>query len=99
MRAFFIIVLVLSLKQSGFSQAEKSGLDTVFCDIQNTSYIILPEEVTLVDVGNPDQYAAQIKGNLVFIKPEKANVPPTTLLIKSGQHIYHGTLMYNKTAN
>ena len=97
MRVIIIIVLVLSLKQFGFSQVEKSGLDTVFCDIQNTSYIILPEEVTLVDVGNPDEYAAQIKGNLVFIKPTQKEVPPTTILIKSGKIIYHGTLVYNKT--
>src|ERR1035437_10788414 len=99
MRIAIVLLFILLRRQLSFSQADKSGLDTVFCDTQNTSYIVLPEEVTLVDVGNPDQYAAQIKGNLVFIKPEKANVPPTTLLIKSGQHIYHGTLMYNKTAN
>ena len=95
MRALIILVSVLSLGQFGFSQAEKSGLDTVFCDIQNTSYINLPEEVILVDVGNPEQYAAQIKGNLVFVKPVKENVPATTILIKSGATIYHGTLVYN----
>ena len=97
MRIVIALVFMLLLKQSGFSQADKSGLDTVFCDIQNTSYIILPEEVTLVDVGNPDQYAAQIKGNLVFIKPTKKEVPPTTILIKCGKTIFHGTLVYNKT--
>jgi Domain of unknown function (DUF4138) len=97
MRTIIIIVFVLLLRQFGFTQTEKCGLDTVFCDIQNTSYIILAEEVTLVDVGNPDQYAAQIKGNLVFIKPTKKDVPPTTILIKSGMAIFHGTLVYNKT--
>ena len=97
MRIVMILVFIFQLTQLGYSQSEKSGLDTVFCDIQNTSYIILPEEVTLVDVGNPDQYAAQIKGNLVFIKPTQKEVPPTTILIKSGKIIYHGTLVYNKT--
>jgi len=97
MRTLILFLFIFSFRQSVFSQADKSGLDTVFCDIQNTSYIILPEEVTLVDVGNPDQYAAQIKGNLVFVKPVKENILPTTILIKSGKNIYHGTLVYNKT--
>ena len=97
MRIVIVLVFILLLKQSVFSQADRSGLDTVFCDIQNTSCINLSEEVTLVDVGNPDQYAAQIKGNLVFIKPTKKDVLATTILIKSGKNIYHGTLVYNKT--
>jgi len=97
MRTGILFLFIFLLRQSGFSQADKSGLDTVFCDIQNTSCINLSEEVTLVDVGNPQQYVAQIKGNLVFVKPVKENIPPTTILIKSGKNIYHGTLVYNRS--
>ena len=97
MRIAIVLLFILLLRQLSFSQADKSGLDTVFCDIQNTSCINLSEEVTLVDVGNPQQYVAQIKGNLVFVKPVKENILPTTILIKSGKNIYHGTLVYNKT--
>jgi|CXWL01.1.fsa_nt_gi hypothetical protein len=97
MRTILLLILFLYLNQLGFSQQGKSGLDTVFCDIQNTTCINFPEEVTLVDVGNPQQYVAKIQGNLVFVKPVKDNVPSTTILIKSGPSIYHGTLTYNKT--
>ena len=97
MRIAIVLLFILLLRQLSFSQADKSGLDTVFCDIQNTSCINLSEEVTLVDVGNPQQFVAQIKGNLVFVKPVKENILPTTILIKSGKNIYHGTLVYNKT--
>src|ERR1035437_3216499 len=97
MRTLILFLFIFSFRQSVFSQTDKSGLDTVFCDIQNTSCINLSEEVTLVDVGNPQQFVAQIKGNLVFVKPVKENILPTTILIKSGKNIYHGTLVYNKT--
>lgn len=97
MRTVLIIIIFLLFQKAGFSQQGKSGLDTVFCDLQNTSCINFPEEVALVDVGNPQHYVAQIKGNLVFVKPVKENILPTTILIKSSQAVYHGTLSYNKT--
>lgn len=99
MRALIILIIQMGLMQMGFSQQERPGLDTVFCDIQNTTCINLPDEVTLVDVGNPQQYVARIQGNLVFVKPVKDNVSPTTILIKSGPGVYHGTLTYNKAGN
>lgn len=97
MRTILIGIIFLFLKTNGFSQEVKPALDTVFCDIQNTSCVNFPEEVTLVDVGNPQQYVAQIKNNLVFVKPVKENISPTTILVRSGQIVYHGTLTYNKT--
>jgi hypothetical protein len=97
MRILFIATSIILLSQIGFSQSGKGSLDTIFCDIQNTSCIVFNEEVSLVDVGNPQQYAAQIKSNLVFIKPQQKDALPTTILIKSGITVYHGTLVYNKT--
>ncbi len=86
------------LSTSIFAQSSKSIPDTIFCDSKNTSYLIFSEDVTLCDIGNPDDYAAQLKGNMVFIKALSEGVQPTTVLIKMGTAIYFGMLKY-KTGN
>lgn len=87
-----ICFIVLLLTKVGFSQPH---LDTVFCDTKNTSYIVFEEEVSLIDIGNPEDYVAQVKENIVFVKPLRENVSPTTFLIKTDKKIYYGTLVFN----
>lgn len=87
-------ILFFFLLSSLCAQGDNYKLDTVFCDTKNTSYIIFNEDVTLIDVGNPEDYAAQVKGNIVFIKALKQNLPSTTVLIKTGKSIYFGMIMY-----
>lgn len=77
-------------------KADNKGLDTIFCDTKNTSYMIFLEDVTLCDVGYVDDYAAQVRGNIVFVKALKENAPATTLLIKSGKEIYFGMLKFKE---
>ncbi len=80
------------------AQTNSTGNDTIFCDTKNTSYMVFAEDVSLCDVGYPEDYAAQVKGNIVFVKALKQNIAPTTVLIKTGRDIYFGMLKY-KTEN
>lgn len=80
------------------AQNGKAIPDTIFCDAKNTSYLIFSEEVSLCDIGYADDYAAQVKGNMVFIKALNEGIQPTTFLIKTGDNIYFGMLKY-KTGN
>lgn len=84
-----LIVLAFTLVHLiGYSQ-NTNQLDTIYCDIKNTSSIILPDAVDFIDIGNINEYAGQIKNNIVFIKPLKENIPTTTLLISTAGNIYY----------
>lgn len=73
---------------------QNNAIDTIFCSLNNTSTMVFKGNVSLLNIGNPDDFNAEIKTNIVNIKPVRANVPSTTLLIKSGDEVFYGTLAY-----
>jgi hypothetical protein len=76
------------------AQDSRTSLDTIFCDTKNTSYMVFSQDVSLCDLGYADDYVAQVKDNVVFVKALKEGVEPTTVFIKSGKDIYFGMLKY-----
>lgn len=96
MKYFFDIFFCL-LCISVSAQDGRCKLDTILCDTKNTSYVVFKEDVALIDVGNPDDYAVQVKGNIVFIKALRESLPATTVLIKTGKSIYFGMILYKST--
>jgi len=91
-----LLLFFTLLYLKGFSQS--SLLDTIYCDIKNTSSIILKESVDFIDIGNPTDYAGQIKNNIVFIKPLKENISTTTLLINASGKEYYTTIKWQSKA-
>lgn len=70
-------------------------LDTIHCNNINSTYIILPAAVDLVDIGAKESYVSKIEDNSVFIKAKTANGPISTLLIKVGQDFYYTTIKFD----
>jgi hypothetical protein len=93
MKYFFWLFMVLKLVFMN-AQVNRGSNDTIFCDTKNTSYMIFGENVNLCDIGYPENYAAQVKDNIVFIKALKEAVGPTTVLIKTDKGIYFSILKY-----
>ena len=89
-----LFIFLFGLSKPVLSQGGNFNLDTIFCDAKSTSYLVFNEAVSLIDVGNPEDYAAQVTGNLVFIKALRETIPATTVLIKSGKDIYFGIVGY-----
>ena len=69
-------------------------VDTIWCTSNNTSYVIFPKKVDLVNVGNPNDYFAQIEERSVFIKAAKDGVKPSTLLFKIGDSYHFGVVAF-----
>jgi hypothetical protein len=75
--------------------SQELNMDTIYVNKKNTSYIILPQKIDLVDIGNPQQYAQQFQENSVFLKALAANADFSTILIKCGSDYYFGILKYS----
>lgn len=85
-----VSVLYMLIVSAIYGQTEGTKPDTIFCTSTNTSYIIFNEKVDLVNIGNPEDYFAQIEDRSVFIKSVKGGVQPSTMLVKSGAEYYFG---------
>ena len=62
--------------------------DTLYVSAGETTYLLFPEAVTLVDIGRPGAYAAQIEGQSVFLKALHEQAGLTNLLVRYGQQQY-----------
>ncbi len=57
--------------------------DTLYVSTQMTTYLIFPRPVSVWDLGSKS-YAAKIEsGNMLYVKPLKANTPLSTLLVQT----------------
>lgn len=90
----WMLYLFIGISQYGYTQ--EGVLDTVFCTSNNTSYMIFPDSVDLIDIGNPDDFAGQIEDNSVFIKALNPAKESSTILIKMRGEFYYGVLSYKK---
>lgn len=85
-----VSILYMLIASAIYGQTEGTKPDTIFCTSTNTSYIIFNEKVDLVNIGNPEDYFAQIEDRSVFVKSAKVGVQPSTILVKSGSEYYFG---------
>lgn len=90
-------LIVLSFLLITAIRAQNKAVDTIYCEVNNTSYLIFADKIDLVDIGATDDYAAKIEDNAVFVKALKENVPASTILVKMGKEFYFGMLKFSKT--
>ena len=68
--------------------------DTIFVSDTETTYLLFPEKVELVDIGKAGEYAARIEGESVFLKALKSQASQTSLLVRYGKQYYHAKLIF-----
>lgn len=85
-----LIILLTGLLPLFGSQVIRAQVppDTLYVSVRETSYLLFPEAVTLVDIGRAGEYAAQIEGQSVFLKALHEQAGPTNLLVRYGQQQY-----------
>ncbi len=90
MKKIILVFSVLLNLTLGFSQ------DTIFVSDVNTTYLIFPKTVDLLDVGNPTEYYGKIEDKAVLLKAVKTNTNKSTLLVRSGEAYFHYLVMYHQ---
>ena len=68
--------------------------DTVYVSDTETTYLLFPEEVLLVDIGRTGEYFAKIEGKSVFLKARNKQSGPTNMLIRFGQAYFTARLIF-----
>lgn len=91
MRYLLVLFFVTLSTLTGFSQSPV--IDTVFVSTSITTVLIFPKDVILFDIGSED-FGGQKNTNLLRLKAVSEDVPPTNVLVKYGDDIFHGTLAY-----
>lgn len=87
---FSILTLLVSL--SGLSQIKT---DSVYVSTTQTAYLVFPEQVDLVDIGNHSQYISTVDGKTVFLKAKSTDASPTKYLVKCADNYYEGVLLFS----
>ncbi|EMR00709.1 DUF4138 domain-containing protein [Cesiribacter andamanensis] len=77
---------------SKVSAPETSSPDTLFVTDTETTYLLFPREVELVDIGRPGDYFARIEGQSVFLKARSKQSGSTNLLVRFGASYYTARL-------
>lgn len=70
--------------------------DTILVSDTETTYLLFPEEVLLVDIGRTGEYFAKIEGKSVFLKARNKKTGPTNLFIRYGESYYTARLLYHE---
>lgn len=60
----------------------------------STTYLVFPEQVTLVDIGMLNNYLVKIENNAVFVRARKNSAPPTPILVRHGARYWLGQLVF-----
>ena len=90
MRNILIIILLFFNSHLFFAQ------DTIPSSDLNTAYLVFPAIISLIDIGNPNEYYGKIQDKVLLIKAKKQNALMSTLLVKSGDSYFHYMLKYEK---
>jgi len=75
------------------TSANASMLDVAVSD-SSTTYLVFPGPVSLVDVGQMNNYRVKIEANAVFIRALRKNPPATPVLVRFGSKYWMGRLVY-----
>ena len=73
--------------------------DTVYVSHQAKSYLLFDHPVSLVDVGNPAWYEAQIEGNAVLVVARQDSVPATPIYAVINNQPFTGMLTFRTQLN
>lgn len=91
------IAILVNVPSDGLTQplTVLSGrLDTIFVSDTKTTAMLLPATITMFDIGSED-FGGVKDDNLLRLKAADTSVMPTTLIIKYGDEIFHGTIAYS----
>ncbi|WKN44923.1 hypothetical protein [Tunicatimonas pelagia] len=95
-----VISSVLSLTLFHLGQAQRAvSQDTVYVSDQAKSYLLFDHPVSLVDVGNPAWYEAQIEGNAVLVVARADSVPATPIYAVVNNEPFTGVLSFQPQPN
>jgi hypothetical protein len=76
---------------------KQSTYDTVYVSDRMTTYMIFPEAVSIMDLGSKSYTGKIESGNMLYLKPLKANVAPSSLLVRTiGERIYLHYIAYRE---
>lgn len=96
---FLMLVSILYALFPGSVQAGKAAADTppdtIFVSHTETTYLLFPEDVLLVDIGRTGEYFARIEGRSVFLKARDRQAGPTNMLVRFGQAYFTVRLVYS----
>lgn len=101
MKNILLILLLSYLNNFTFSQnsLEFYGtmpVDTIWVGRESTVYVILPESISLFDIGNKDYVGKIENGSIIFLKATNPFAKPSTLLIQYGNTIFKGFVAYRE---
>ncbi len=101
MKKLSLILLLNCLHFFIFSQnsLDSRGLmpvDTIWVGRESTVYVILPEPVSLFDIGNKDYVGKIENGSIIFLKATNPFAKPSTMLIQYGNTIFQGYVAFRE---
>ena len=77
--------------------AKQVSYDTVYVSDRMTTYMIFPEAVAIMDLGSKSYTGKIESGNMLYLKPLKADVAPSSLLVRTTrERIYLHYIAYRE---
>lgn len=70
--------------------------ETIFVSEANTTYLVFPKTIDLIDLGNPNDYYGKIEDKALLLKAKRERTSMSTLLVRSGESFYHYKIIYEK---
>lgn len=88
---------VSTVTNSASLTLQAASYDTVYVSGEMTTYMIFPENVAVMDIGSK-HYVGKIESdNMLYLKPLKAHVPPSSLLVRTAEErIYLHYIAYRQ---
>ena len=78
------------------AEAKIIPFDTIYVSKESTVYVILPETVSLFDIGNKDYVGKIENGKIIFLKATTSFAKPTSMLIQYGDNLFKGFVAYRE---
>lgn len=90
-----LFLTLLSLSLTGYGQ---NSIDTVYVKSGQTTYLVFPKDVDLVDIPNKE-FVKTTDGKTVFIKTNSPNPGNSTFLVKCGDDYFQGQVIFKNSVN
>lgn len=85
------------MQQGSFRKTAVQGMynqDTIWVSDTETTYLLFPNEVQLIDIGRTGDYFAKIEGKSVFLKARSNASGPTNFLVRYGSEYYTARIQF-----
>ena len=78
------------------AEAKIIPFDTIYVSKESTVYVILPETISLFDIGNKDYVGKIENGKIIFLKATTSFAKPTSMLIQYGDNLFKGFVAFRE---